>query len=148
MNAIGEVLTPSVMTSVCPGEQLVLTCNTSTLSHRWTIVDPNTGMMYSRLASVPVHALETIPPLQVQSFTFAFAVISALGTLPLISTLTVNNVTDYLNTSRIGCQVEDGSENSTSEVVNIHVIEPNDTLEGKLKIILLLIVLLNVIMHV
>ena len=125
------------MTSVCPGEQLTSTCNTSTYAHRWTLVDPNTGMMYSRLVSVPVHDTpQIIDPLKVQSFTFTFAVTSALGTLPLISTLTVNNVTDYLNTSRIGCQVEDGSENSTSEVVNIHVIEPNDTLEGKLKVIL------------
>ena len=121
------------MTSVCPGEQLTLTCNTSTYTHRWTLVDPNTGMMHSRLVSVPVHVPETIPPLQVQSFYFTFAVTSTPGTLPLISTLTVNNVTDYLNTSRISC-LGVGSENSTSEVVNIHVIEPNGILEGKLKI--------------
>jgi hypothetical protein len=104
----------------------MLTCNTSTDLQRWVIVDPNTGMSYPRLISVPTtHG--AITPHQVQSFIFNFAVVSPLRTLPLISTVTVDGVTDYLNASTISC-VE--LETGTSEMVSVHILDPSGTLEG------------------
>ena len=112
---------------ICPGEQLMLTCNTSTGLQRWTIVDPNTGVPDTRLISVPTtHG--AIPSLRVQSFTFNFAVISPLHTMPLISTLTVDGVTDYLNTFSISCLELD---TGISEMVSIHILSvPSGALEG------------------
>ena len=108
---------------VCPGEQLTLTCNTSTGLQRWTIVDPT----YTRLISVPT-AHGDIPSLRVQSFTFNFAVISPLHALPLISTLTVDGVTENLNTSTISCLE---LETMRSEMVSIHILSvPSGALEG------------------
>ena len=63
------------------------------------------------------------------SFTFSFDVISASNTLPLISTLTVNGVTDYLNASRISCMEIDSR---ISEVFNVHIVGPDSALESKL----------------
>lgn len=104
----------------------MLTCNTSTSLQRWTVVDPNTEMMYTRLVSA-YNDPGSISSFQVQSFTFNFAIISALGVLPLISTLTVDDVTDYLNTSRISCQER---ETEITEMVTVHILEPNSALEG------------------
>ena len=108
-----------------------MTCNTSTHLQQWNIVDPNTGMTHTRVIEVPSTSRPDIIPLEVQSFTFSFHVISALSTLPLISTLTVSDVTDYLNTSRISClEIVSGK----SEMVNVHIIEPNSALESKIQI--------------
>ena len=122
-------LTPSIATSVCPGDQLVLTCNTSTEVHQWTIVDPSTGRTSSRTIAVPATSrAQAITPLEVQAFVFSFAIISAPNTVPLISTLTVNDMTDYLNRSRISCLE---SDTGNSEMVSIHILGSN-TVDGKL----------------
>jgi hypothetical protein len=104
----------------------MLTCNTTTDLQRWVIVDPNTGMSYPRLISVPTtHG--AITPHRVQSFTFNFAVISPLRALPLISILTVDGVTDYLNASTITCMEPDSG---ISEMVSVRILDPSGTLEG------------------
>ena len=100
----------------------MLTCNTSTDLQQWTIIDPNTGMPYTRLISVPTTSRAAITPLQVKSIIFSFVVISASNTLPLISTLTADAVTPYFNTSRISClEIDSGN----SEMVRIHILGPN-----------------------
>ena len=104
----------------------MLTCNTSTGLQQWSIVDPNTGVPYMRLISVPT-AHGAIPSLRVQSFTFNFAVISPLHAMPLISTLTFDGVTDYLNTSSISCLEPD---TMISETVSVHILDPSGALEG------------------
>lgn len=116
--------------ALCPGDQLTLTCNTSTNLHRWILVDSNTGMTYTRIIEVPTSTVD-ITPLKLQSLTFSFDVISALTTLPLVSTLTVNDVTDYLNTSRISClEIVSGN----SEMVNVYIVSANSVLESKLQL--------------
>ena len=112
----------------------MLTCNTSTSPQRWTVVDPNTDIMYTRHVSA-YNDPGSISSFQVQSFTFNFAIISALGILPLISTLTVDDVTDYLNTSRISCQER---ETGISEMVTVHILDPYSTLKGTCKKICML----------
>ena len=95
-------------------------------------MDPNTGQTHSRALEVPF-SRPNIAPLVVQSLTFSFDVISALRTLPLISTLTVNGVTDHLNTSRISClEIVSG----ITEMVTVHIVEANSALESKLQIAL------------
>ena len=117
-------LTPSVATSIslCSGDQLILTCNTSTDLQQWSIQDPTMGMTHTRLIAVPTTGGAAITPLEVQSFTFTFDVISASNALPLISTLTVDGVTDHLNTSGINClEIDTGN----SEMISVHILEPN-----------------------
>ena len=129
-NYVGSLtLTPSIATSICPGDQLTLTCNTSTDVQQWTIVDPNTGMSYTRIIAVPTTSNpQAITPFEIQPFIFSFAIISTPNTSPLISSLTVNDVTNYLNTSRISCLERD---TGNSEAVSIHILGSN-TLESKL----------------
>ena len=98
----------------------MLTC-TSTGLQKWSILDSNTGRTSTRLIGVPTTSGVAVTPLQVNLITFSFAVISAPNTLPLITTLTIDEVTPYLNTSRISC-LEMNSGNS--EMVSIHVLEP------------------------
>ena len=109
-----------MMVSVCPGDQLMLTCNTSTSLHQWSIEDPNTGMMYTRF--ITVSSTRHFTPHLIQSFTFNFAVISTPGALPLISTLSVDGVTAYLNMSMIGCLESDTGIRLTT---NVHVYGSN-----------------------
>ena len=126
----GRLTLTTLIPVLCPGDQLLLTCNTSTHLQRWTIVDPNTGMTYTRVIEVPSTSRADITPLELQSLTFSFNVISASSALPLVSTLTVNAVTDYLNTSRISClEIVSGN----SEMVNVHIVGPNSALESKLQ---------------
>ena len=106
----------------------MLTCNTSTDLHQWNILDPNTGMTHTRLIAAPTMAgAAMITPLQVQSYTINFAVLSQPNTVPLISTLTIDDVTDYLNAFRIGCLEIDSGNNG---MISINIIGAN-TLEGK-----------------
>ena len=111
-----------MVTFLCSGDQLLLTCNTSTDIQKWSIVNPNTGMTHTCLLTVPTTSEAVVTPLQVQSSIINFAIISASNTLPLISTLTVEAVTDYLNTSTISClEIDSGN----SEMVSINIPGPN-----------------------
>ena len=136
-------LTPSVVTSIslCPGDQLLLTCNTSSDYQRWTIQDPNNIMRnYTRLIVVPTTAEPVITPLEVLSFIFSFDVISAANSFPLVTTLTVDRVTDHLNTTRINC-LETNTENS--KTISVNILEPNSALESKLLLTVYLAYLIN-----
>ena len=94
-------------------------------------MDPNTGLTYSHALEVP-SSRSNIAPLVVQSLMFSFDVISASRSLPLVSTLTVNGVTDQLNTSRISClEIVSGN----AEMVHVHIVEVNSVVESKLQII-------------
>ena len=123
-------LTPSVATSIslCPGDQLLLTCNTSSNYQRWSVQDPNMGS-YTRLIVLPSTADPVITPLEILSFTFNFDVISAANAFPLVTTLTVDGVTDHLNATRITCQ-ETNTVNS--KTISVHIVESNSALESKL----------------
>ena len=117
------MLTPSMKASVCPGDQLLLICNTSTSLQQWNIMDANTGMMYTRYITLSSSGTSGhFTPHQIQSFTFNFAVISTPGTLPLISTLSVDGVTAYLNASVIGCLE---SDTGIRLITNVHVFGSN-----------------------
>ena len=84
---------------------------------------------HTRLIVVPTTAEPVITPLGVLSFIFSFDVISAANSFPLVTTLTVDGVTDHLNTSRISC-LETNSGNS--KMISVHILEPYSALESKL----------------
>ena len=111
-----------MMISICPGDQLLLTCNTSTSLQQWSILDTNTGMLYTRFITVS-SSIGQFTPHQIQSFTFNFAVISTPGALPLISTLSVDGVTAYLNMSVIGC-LESDTGNRLTTIVHVFGYNP------------------------
>ena len=122
-------LSPSTMIAVCPGDQLALTCNTSSDVHQWIIDDNNTGSTYTRLIVSVSSSMAQVTPLQIQSFKFNFAIISPPSALPLISTLLTENVSTYLNTTRISClEIDSGN----MQEVTVHVFGPN-SLESMLR---------------
>lgn len=97
---------------------------------------------YTRLIVVPTTAEPVITPLDVLSFIFTFDVTSAVNSFPLVTTLTVDGVTDHLNASRITC-LETNTGNS--KMISVHILEPNSALESKLQFSQLII---NTCMHI
>ena len=86
------------------------------------------GMTHTRRIAVPTTAEPAITPLEMLSFIFSFDIISAANSLPLVTTLTVDGVTDHLNATRIDC-LEIDTGNST--MISVNIIEPNSALESK-----------------
>ena len=122
-------LTPEFSSNLCSGDHLLLTCNTSTGYQQWTIQDPHMpGMTYTRRIAVPTTVEPAIIPLEVLSFIFSFDVISAANSLPLVTTLTVDGITDHLNATRIDC-LEIDTGNST--MISVNIVEPSSALESK-----------------
>ena len=126
---IGElVLTPSSNVLLCPGDQLHLTCNSSSFLVLWTVYDTNNGMNYSRHGGATASSGITRPsPLQVVSFTFNIAsqIADNAGSSShsLISNITVDNVTIALNATVITCmEVETGIQ----DMMTIHILNIND----------------------
>ena len=126
---VGRVaLAPPMLITVCPGDQLVLTCNTSSGAHQWMIEDPNIGSMYTRTIVVSSSIAE-VTPLKILSFIFNFAVISPPSELPLISTLSVDNISVSLNATRVRCLEIDSGDR---QQVTVYIFRPN-SLESMLQ---------------
>ena len=116
--------------TLCSGEQLHLTCNSSSelFLVLWTVYDTNNDMNYSTNAEASPSAGITRPsPLQVGSFTFNIVsqVVNNAGSsnLSLISNITVDNVSIALNETIIICtEVATGIQ----DVVTVNVIDANE----------------------
>ena len=109
-------LSPSGIVSVCPGRQIVLTCETNSSSFLyWTVSVPH-------LATTPELIVANQGAIASSTFTISFARFSIMRTSesPLISQLLIDNVTAGINESNIYCS-EDGNEND-APMVTINVI--------------------------
>ena len=103
--------------SVCPGEQLPLTCiSNNSVSLRWAITIPERNVTHSRL--VPYTGSRVLTPIRETlnhnvTVTFRFTRTSEDGTLPLISQLVLERATNHLHGTEIHC--------SSSETFLVHV---------------------------
>ena len=95
------------MVSVCPGEQLLLTCiSNQSITLRWAITIPELNVTRSRL--VPNTGSRVLTPIRETlnhnvTVTFMFTRTSEDGMLPLISHLAIGKTTNHLNGTEIHC---------------------------------------------
>ena len=103
--------------SVCPGEQLPLTCTSNnSASLRWSITIPERNITRSRL--VPNIGSKDLTPIKETlnhsvTVTFRFTRTSEDGALPLVSQLLLERATNHLQGTEIRC--------SSSENFLLHV---------------------------
>ena len=96
---------------ICPGEQVVLTCHTNLTLLKWSIIIADRLMPEERFISSTGSA-ESQAPLFINHTEFQFL---RTSTSPLKSTVLIDNVTDYLNGSRVECT--DGNTTSTTDFI-------------------------------
>ena len=117
--AIGTsiALSPLAVVSVCPGGQVLLTCEiTSGFFLYWTVSVPNLGTPGRRIVADQGDFNPTIPFNGLHSTAFTVARTSAN---PLTSQMMVNDVNTAMYGSTIYCS-EDGNENGAPmTVINI-----------------------------
>ena len=90
------MLSPHDVASVCPGEPLKFICNTTLDYIQWnvTVVQPRVDSRESQLISDII--LSTTNSLTINMIHFSIARNSTTGSRPLISSLSVSNVTAAL----------------------------------------------------
>ena len=111
-------LVPTEEVSVCPGNQLELTCSTSeSMFLQWNLTIPHYEVTDTRVISAS-NMVGTVTPLQVPSVAFTFSITSAS---PLTSNLLINSTTGNLNDTKIIC-TERGSDLDRSSETNLHII--------------------------
>ena len=110
-------LSPRGVVNICRGEELEVTCTIDGGLLQWrsaTLIPNGFAVQEFGLADDVMH--------QINSTTLT---ISRVSTSPLVSTLSLNPVTEALNGTEISCQDLD-SPNSTSVIINVinnYVIE-------------------------
>ena len=104
-SGVSSVVSPQAV-SVCPGEQLVLTCTANQrLILKWTIAIPEGNITRSRLVPyVGSKVLRSINEIFNDTIiTFEFTRISEDGFLPLTSQLQINRVNRHIHRTLISC---------------------------------------------
>jgi hypothetical protein len=120
MMMIGVMISPPGVASVCSGGQLDLTCTTPGTFLEWSFFlvpeGDTSGRRYDRI----LHS-ELVPAtsyLEVNSITFIFSRISPPGSVPLVSTIVIDPVSDSLNDTEINC-TDVIASNTTSTYIGI-----------------------------
>ena len=105
-----QLLSPSEVAFVCPGEPLSLTCHSNQSPIlEWTIILPHRSDPY--VQNVFNFGDGNIQPIQFQLASRPIAVnFLRQSTNPLISTLSIDNTVSELNGTRINCSTVDSSE--------------------------------------
>jgi hypothetical protein len=124
------------ITSVCPGEQFTLECQNSLQDDfilEWGVYVPYHSKTYSKLYSKD--GVRDPVEFEIELMvTLSFDRTSESGSLPLVSLLSINNVSMKLNETRINCTESSNDNNIIIQTV-IHIINSDF---GKLKIMVLL----------
>ena len=101
---------PHDTVSACPGEQLTFMCTTNATSIRWNVtvplLDTSDGTQFDNWGSEIVSHVQTrmASPIRINSnVSFTVSRLSTSGALPLISTLSVTNLMNILNGTRVEC---------------------------------------------
>ena len=118
LECIGDdiILLPNGTVSACPGEQLSFMCTISSTSLRWRVIVENS---VERRTVTSTQSTQTILPVFIApGISFNISRISMIGSLPIISNLTVANTTIGLN----GTKVECSRRNSSSQNVTVSAI--------------------------
>ena len=118
-------LSPSVVAPVCEaGDQLELTCNSSSPLHTWqftVISERGAAMTYDALiqSAGPIGVLNPQPLIVNSTIIFTFSRLSTEDDLPLISRMIINNVSKGLNGVEIQCS---DTRMINSATTTIHII--------------------------
>ena len=105
------------LASVCPGDQLTLTCHTTpdvTLL-QWTITFADRSGSETRFLSSRANT-DNAPPLTVGQTVFQFLRIS---TSPLTSMMVIDNVAAELNGTRVECSYGSGVMTTNTQIINV-----------------------------
>ena len=114
---------PSVVAPVCSdGDRLELTCTTSGKLHTWQlIVNPENGVAaMKQVSSIGSTGVDSQPLIINSTIMITFSRLSRQGISPLISRMTVNPVTEGLNSSQVNCvntQVSSESARTTIYII-------------------------------
>ena len=128
-------LSPLGMVSVCPGGQVLLTCETMSGSQflYWDVSVPRLSMnresIVSSQGNIDTTALRQFNGLYATELT-----VTRTSGNPLISQMLINNVTTAINGSAIYCS-EDGNENGAPAVA-VNVIHDYGIIINDVKIII------------
>ena len=109
---------------VCPGEHLILECQSSfevDFILEWHVSVPYLNETSHKLYSVNGVRDTTIVKIE-SMVTLSFNRISESGDLPLVSQLSINNVSVNLNETRINCTERDDDDNNLIILTVIHII--------------------------
>ena len=109
--------------SVCPGENLHFICSTNQSFIEWniTILQPESGQKQSRTKLVS--DISPLAMIIINGTTFDTARNSSSGSRPLISTLSVANVTSNLNETTVNCtSIGHTTLEAESLITSIHII--------------------------
>ena len=112
---------------VCPGEQLTLECQSSLQNDfilGWNVYVPYRNKTYPKFFSKDGVRDNTTVTVEIESMvTLSFNRISESGDLPLVSQLSINNVSVNLNETRINCtECDDDNNNIIIILTVIHII--------------------------
>ena len=102
-------VSPSRVAQVCEGDQLVLNCISSESTHRWSfgIINPSQPNLFiQEMFSSTMGSDMLQPPLTVNSTTFSVRRTSTANDAPLVSLLTIENVTPYLHMTEVNCSTQ------------------------------------------
>ena len=116
--------------TVCPGEQpTTLMCSTNHIFLKWSI--SSLRQTETRNLSIPyLDQNVVVPSIMMDSATFTFSRVSSPGALPLVSTMTIMNITSNLEGTMISCTGLNSS--FVSSVVLMTTIHVYDMDVGKL----------------
>ena len=109
---------------VCPEDQLSLECQSSLQDKfvlEWNVYVPYHNKMPHKLYSI--NGVRDTKIAEIESMvTLSFNRISESGDLPLVSQLSINNVSVNLNETRINCTERDDDNNNIIIQTVIHII--------------------------
>ena len=113
-------LTPSEVAYVCPGQQIIFTCEASEDFLRWNITFPDSGHTDERLVSS--YGVPDIVSLRINAIQFNFTRISEA---PLVVTMAISNATTDL---RIRCR--EYTELSTNTLSTLVIVVSAGNING------------------
>ena len=118
------------MILLCPGGQHTLVCSTIHLFLEWSVRTTNQPMLYERTVSSSDQS-PLILPIRVNTANITFSRDSPRMVLPLVSTMTIENMNSYLEGTMINCTGVNSS--SVSSVVLMTTIRVFDNDRGRYK---------------
>ena len=118
------------MILLCPGRQHTLVCSTNHLFLEWSVRTTNQPMLYERTISSSDRS-PLILPIRANTANITFSRDSPRMVLPLVSTMTIENMNSYLEGTMINCTGVNSS--SVSSVVLMTTIRVFDNDRGRYK---------------
>ena len=124
-------ISPSEIAPICQvGDELKLTCSTTEVLQTWQFIaipESGTAVTFARSVSSGGSTGVDSQPLIINStIMFTFSRLSCQGSLPLMSRMTIDPVTEGLNGTRVNCLDGITSESATTTIYVIGGTRPID----------------------